>query len=106
MPAATPASSSAARITPGPSSWTAAIWACRSSKAWRLPRLRVRQPGEGRPGTDGLPGRRALVHRQSVRPVPGGRGRGRGRHLPGDAALELEGVLREPARHDACPRDA
>ncbi|KAG1309392.1 hypothetical protein G6F62_014827 [Rhizopus arrhizus] len=36
MPAATPASSSAARITPGPSSWTAAIWACRSSKAWRV----------------------------------------------------------------------
>ena len=29
------ASSSAARTMPGPSSWTAATWACRSSRAWK-----------------------------------------------------------------------
>ena len=40
----------------------------------QLPGLRVRQPVGRGPGAGGLPGRRALVHRQSLRPLAGGRG--------------------------------
>ena len=61
------------------------------------------QSAEG-PLEDFLGGVRSSI--DNLRPLAGGRGGGGRRRVPRDAALELEGVLREPARHHARPRHA
>ena len=62
------------------------------------------QSAEGPALEDFLGGVRSSI--DNLRPLAGGRGGGGRRRVPRDAALELEGVLREPARHHARPRHA